>query len=72
MWSSGSMILVKEEVGDLHAVPSTVGWIYSAPDLDPDHPPNDVSRHRWRQFVADCKYFLTSSENWANRAAGLG
>ena len=24
--SKGQMILVKEEVGDLHAVPSTVGW----------------------------------------------
>ena len=37
-----------------------------------DHPPNDVPRHRWRQFVGDCKNFLSSSENWANRATRLG
>jgi hypothetical protein len=40
--------------------------------LDPNRPPNDVPRHRWRQFVGDCKNFLSSAENWANRAAGLG
>src|ERR1700724_1922379 len=39
---------------------------------NPDHPPNDVRRHRWRQFVADCKNFLSSPENWAERAAKLG
>jgi hypothetical protein len=40
--------------------------------LDPDRPPNDVPRHRWRQFVEDCKKFLSPSENWAKRAARLG
>jgi len=40
--------------------------------LDPDRPPNDVPRHRWRQFVGDCKNFLSSSETWANRATRLG
>ena len=39
--------------------------------LDPDRPPNDVPRHRWRQFVDDCKRFLSSSENWAERADQL-
>ena len=29
-----------------------------------DHPPNDVPRHRWRQFVDDCRRFLSASENW--------
>jgi hypothetical protein len=39
---------------------------------DPDRPPNTVPRHRWRQFVDDCKNFLSSSEDWADRAAILG
>ena len=40
--------------------------------LDPDRPPPDVPRHRWRQFVDDCKRFLNSPENWAEHAARLG
>jgi hypothetical protein len=47
-------------------------WLQGVACLDPDRPPDDVPRHRWRQFVGDCKNFLSSSENWANRAAGLG
>ena len=31
-----------------------------------------VPRHRWTQFVDDCKNFLSPSENWAERAARLG
>jgi hypothetical protein len=49
-----------------------VDWVQGVACLDSDRPPNDVPRHRWRQFVGDCKNFLSSSENWANRAAGLG
>jgi hypothetical protein len=49
-----------------------VEWVEGVACLDPDHPPNDVPRHRWRQFVGDCKNFLSPSENWAERAAGLG
>jgi hypothetical protein len=52
------------------AIPSD--WLQGVACLDPDRPPDDVPRHRWRQFVGDCKNFLSSSENWANRAAGLG
>src|ERR1700730_6413969 len=51
--------------------PIPIDWVQGVACLHPDRPPNDVPRHRWRQFVADCKYFLSSSENWANRAAGL-
>jgi hypothetical protein len=32
--------------------------------------PSDVPRHRWRQFVDDCKRFVAS--DWARRAAQLG
>jgi Carbamoyltransferase N-terminus len=32
--------------------------------------PNDVPRHRWHQFVEDCKRFLNSS--WAPKAVRLG
>ena len=46
-------------------------WVEGVARLDPDRPPNDVPRHRWRQFVDDCKRFLSSSENWAERADQL-
>jgi hypothetical protein len=52
--------------------PIPIDWVQGVACLDPERPPDDVPRHRWRQFVADCKNFLSSSENWANRAAGLG
>ena len=40
--------------------------------LDPERPPADVPRHRWRQFVNDCHNFLSPSEDLAARAARLG
>jgi hypothetical protein len=46
-------------------------WVEGIACLNPDRPPNDVPRHRWRQFVDDCKRFLTPSENWAERAHHL-
>ena len=49
-----------------------IDWVQGVAYLDPDRPPNDVPRHRWRQFVDDCKNFLSSSEHWADRAAQLG
>ncbi len=52
--------------------PIPIDWVQGVACLHPDHPPNDVPRHRWRQFVGDCKNFLSSSENWANRATRLG
>jgi hypothetical protein len=52
--------------------PIPIDWVQGVAYLDPDRPPNDVPRHRWRQFVGDCKNFLSSSENWANRATRLG
>ena len=47
-------------------------WVEGVAYLNPERPPADVPRHRWRQFVDDCKRFLNSSENWAERAAQLG
>jgi hypothetical protein len=47
-------------------------WVEGVACLDPDRPPNDVPRHRWRQFVDDCKKFMSSWETWAERAARLG
>jgi hypothetical protein len=49
-----------------------IDWVRGVACLDPDRPPNDVPRHRWRQFVDDCKNFLSSPEKWAERAARLG
>jgi hypothetical protein len=49
-----------------------IDWVWGVACLDPDRPPSDVPRHRWRQFVDDCRNFLSPSENWAERAARLG
>ena len=37
-----------------------IDWVDGVARLDPDRPPSDVPRHRWRQFVEDCKSFLSS------------
>jgi len=47
-------------------------WVEGIARLNPDRPPSDVPRHRWRQFVDDCNRFLNSSERWAEHAAKLG
>jgi hypothetical protein len=47
-------------------------WIAGVASLENRDPPSDVPRHRWRQFVDDCRTFLRSSENWGGRAARLG
>ena len=52
--------------------PIPIDWVHGVACLDPDRPPNDVPRLRWRQFVGDCKSFLSSPEKWAERGAGLG
>jgi hypothetical protein len=52
--------------------PIPVDWLQGVACLDPERPPDDVPRHRWRQFVEDSKNFLRPSENWAERAARLG
>ena len=57
--------------GSEHRVASPADWLQGVACLHPDRPPNDVPRHRWRQFVDDCKNFLSSPENWAERAARL-
>ena len=46
-------------------------WVEGVARLNADRPPNDVPRHRWRQFVEDCNAFLSSSENWPERAHQL-
>jgi len=51
-------------------VPSS--WIEGVARLEDRRPPADILAHRWRQFLSDCGKFLTSSENWAERAAALG
>jgi hypothetical protein len=46
-------------------------WVQGVARLEQDRPPADVPRHRWRQFVEDCRAFLRS-EALAHRAAQLG
>ena len=45
-------------------------WMDGVARLEQHRPPADVPRHRWQQFVDDCKGFLNSPE--AERAAQLG
>jgi hypothetical protein len=49
-----------------------IDWVEGVDCLHPDRPPHDVPRHRWRQFVDDCRNFLSPSEKWAERASRLG
>ena len=64
-----SSVDTRPEPAPARRIPSD--WVEGVACLAPDRPPNDVPRHRWRQFVEDCNKFLSSSENWAERAAGL-
>jgi hypothetical protein len=63
---------IKTEAAQERRVPIPIDWVQGFAHLDPDRPPNDVPRLRWRQFVGDCKSFLSSPEKWAERGAGLG
>ena len=45
-------------------------WAEALARLDPAHPPRDVPRQRWVQFIDDCGRFLDSG--WAQRAIWLG
>jgi hypothetical protein len=58
------------KTASLPRIPSD--WIEGIARLNPDRSPSDVPRHRWRQFVDDCKNFMSPSESWAERAAQLG
>src|SRR5262249_3107714 len=40
-------------------------WVEGIACLNPDRPPADLPRHRWRQFVNDCHSSLSASECWA-------
>jgi hypothetical protein len=60
----------KEVPADVRRIPSS--WIDGVARLDYHRPLADIPPHRWRQFLSDCNNFLTSGENWAERAAQLG
>jgi hypothetical protein len=65
-----SSVDTRPEAAPARRIP--VYWFEGLARLDPDRPPADVPRHRWRQFVDDCRTFLNSAEDWAERAARLG
>jgi hypothetical protein len=52
--------------------PAPGDWLEGVARLNPDRPPSDVPRLRWRQFVNDCHTFLSASECWAECATRLG
>jgi len=70
--SNPAAVKTESEAAQERRVPIPIDWVQGVARLDPDRPPNDVPRHRWRRFVDDCKNFLSPSENWAERAARLG
>jgi hypothetical protein len=47
-------------------------WIECVQRLDYVRSPNAVPLIRWHLFLGDCHSFLSSPENWAERAAALG
>ena len=47
-------------------------WIEGVQRLDYVRCPAAVPHMRWQLFLGDCHSFLSSSENWAERAAMLG
>jgi len=47
-------------------------WLEGVQRLDYARSPTAVPLIRWRQFLGDCHHFLSSPENWTERAAGLG
>ena len=47
-------------------------WIGGVQSLDYVRCPTAVPLIRWHLFLGDCHCFLSSSENWAERAATLG
>jgi hypothetical protein len=47
-------------------------WIDGIHRLDHVRCPTAVPLIRWHLFLGDCHSFLSSSENWAERAAALG
>ena len=49
---------IKTEAAQERRGPIPIDWVQGVAYLDPDRPPNDVPRHRWRQFVDDCKNFF--------------
>jgi hypothetical protein len=49
-----------------------LSWVDGVARLDYHCPFSDIPAHRWRQFLSDCNNFLSSDENWAERAAQLG
>jgi hypothetical protein len=65
-------IKTESEAAQERRVPIPSDWVEGVDCLHPDRPPDDVPRHRWRQFVDDCRNFLSPSDNWAERAARLG
>ena len=60
---SDAPIKTESETPRENRAPIPIDWVEGVARLDPDRPFNDVPRHRWRQFVDDCKRFLSSSEN---------
>ena len=49
-----------------------VSWVEGIACLDDQPAPSDVRLPRWHLFLADCHKFMSSSENWAERAVSSG
>jgi hypothetical protein len=65
---NGSSVEARPEPPPARHIP--VHWVEGVASLEDRNGPNDIPRHRWHQFVEDCRRFLSSS--WAPKAVRLG
>jgi hypothetical protein len=63
---SGQRVVASESRSIVHE------WIEGVQRLDYVRSPPAVPVIRWHLFLGDCHSFLSSSENWGERAAALG
>jgi hypothetical protein len=63
---SGQQVVASESRSIVHE------WIEGVQRLDYVRSPTAIPLIRWHLFLGDCHSFLSSPENWAERAAALG
>jgi hypothetical protein len=63
---SGQRVVASESRSIVHE------WIEGVQRLDYVRSPTAIPLIRWHLFLGDCHSFLSSPENWAERAAALG
>jgi hypothetical protein len=71
-YAEGKQDVAKDVPADFPVRLALTSWIEGVARLDHHCPFTGIPPHRWRQFLGDCNKFLSSEENWAERAAHFG